>query len=193
MDGVSGVLSHFFVEPMVPHADEQEHYASLYSHRSADVIMFHHEGGVDVGDVDAKVRARCCSLARPGVVLHRCLFFSSPSLTYQFPPPLAFSFCFGVLGCGQALTLEVPVSEEPNHDDLLNLVRNAPEASRTQLAKFLAGLLRMYRDLHFCLLEINPLVFKDGAVLPLDVAAKVGVFFVVVGIFVLKGWSCHVC
>ena len=56
VDGVSGTLSHFFVEPMTPHADAQEHYASLYSDRTSDVIMFHHEGGVDVGDVDAKVR-----------------------------------------------------------------------------------------------------------------------------------------
>lgn len=26
----------------------------IYSHRNADTILFHHEGGVDIGDVDAK-------------------------------------------------------------------------------------------------------------------------------------------
>ena len=26
----------------------------IYSHRYADTILFHHEGGVDIGDVDAK-------------------------------------------------------------------------------------------------------------------------------------------
>lgn len=26
----------------------------IYSHRTADTILFHHQGGVDVGDVDAK-------------------------------------------------------------------------------------------------------------------------------------------
>lgn len=26
----------------------------IYSHRHADTILFHHEGGVDIGDVDAK-------------------------------------------------------------------------------------------------------------------------------------------
>lgn len=29
-------------------------YVCIYSHRYADTILFHHEGGVDVGDVDAK-------------------------------------------------------------------------------------------------------------------------------------------
>ena len=28
----------------------------IYSHRYADTILFHHEGGVDIGDVDNKVR-----------------------------------------------------------------------------------------------------------------------------------------
>jgi ATP citrate (pro-S)-lyase len=26
----------------------------IYSHRYADTILFHHQGGVDIGDVDAK-------------------------------------------------------------------------------------------------------------------------------------------
>lgn len=26
----------------------------IYSHRFADTILFYHEGGVDIGDVDAK-------------------------------------------------------------------------------------------------------------------------------------------
>lgn len=33
---------------------EEEAYVCIYSHRHADTILFHHEGGVDVGDVDAK-------------------------------------------------------------------------------------------------------------------------------------------
>ena len=28
----------------------------IYSGRCSDTILFHHEGGVDIGDVDAKVR-----------------------------------------------------------------------------------------------------------------------------------------
>lgn len=26
----------------------------IYSHRAADTILFYHQGGVDIGDVDAK-------------------------------------------------------------------------------------------------------------------------------------------
>lgn len=33
----------------------EEAYVCIYSHRYADTILFHHEGGVDIGDVDAKV------------------------------------------------------------------------------------------------------------------------------------------
>jgi len=33
----------------------EEFYVCIYSHRQGDTILFHHEGGVEVGDVDAKV------------------------------------------------------------------------------------------------------------------------------------------
>lgn len=33
---------------------DEEAYVCIYSHRYADTILFHHEGGVDIGDVDAK-------------------------------------------------------------------------------------------------------------------------------------------
>jgi len=51
---VTGVLDHFIVEPFVPHAQEDEYYICIVSKREGDEILFHHEGGVDVGDVDAK-------------------------------------------------------------------------------------------------------------------------------------------
>lgn len=35
-------------------SQEEEYYVCIYSHRKADTILFHHEGGVDIGDVDAK-------------------------------------------------------------------------------------------------------------------------------------------
>lgn len=35
------------------HQDE-EAYVCIYSHRSADTILFYHQGGVDIGDVDSK-------------------------------------------------------------------------------------------------------------------------------------------
>lgn len=42
------------VEPFVPHEQNEEYYLCIYAQRNADVILFHHEGGVDVGDVDSK-------------------------------------------------------------------------------------------------------------------------------------------
>ncbi|CAL7950954.1 unnamed protein product [Xylocopa violacea] len=49
-----GKLRTFIIEPFIPHKQEEEAYVCIYSNRNADIILFHHEGGVDVGDVDAK-------------------------------------------------------------------------------------------------------------------------------------------
>lgn len=54
VDGVTGQLTHFLIEPMVPHTQEEEFYICMHSLRYYDEILFYHEGGVDVGDVDAK-------------------------------------------------------------------------------------------------------------------------------------------
>ena len=45
------------IEPFLPHQQSEEFYVCIYSHtESQDVVLFHHEGGVDVGDVDNKVQ-----------------------------------------------------------------------------------------------------------------------------------------
>ncbi|XP_077513571.1 ATP-citrate synthase [Amblyomma americanum] len=49
-----GCLRQFIIEPFVKHAQDEEAYVCIYSHRNGDTILFHHEGGVDIGDVDAK-------------------------------------------------------------------------------------------------------------------------------------------
>jgi len=49
-----GILNTFIIEPFVPHKDEEELYVAIYSERDGDTIMFYHQGGVDVGDVDSK-------------------------------------------------------------------------------------------------------------------------------------------
>jgi len=54
VDGVKGELTHFIIEPFVPHAQEDEYYVCIQSNRYTDDIYFTHEGGVNVGDVDAK-------------------------------------------------------------------------------------------------------------------------------------------
>ncbi|XP_030757355.1 ATP-citrate synthase isoform X2 [Sitophilus oryzae] len=50
----SGKLKNFIIEPFIPHKDEEETYVCIYSHRHADTILFYHQGGVDIGDVDSK-------------------------------------------------------------------------------------------------------------------------------------------
>lgn len=51
----AGILDHFIIEPFTPHSVAQdESYICIVNKRPGDEILFHHQGGVDVGDVDAK-------------------------------------------------------------------------------------------------------------------------------------------
>lgn len=50
----NGKLRNFIIEPFIPHKDAEEAYVCIYSHRTADTILFYHLGGVDIGDVDSK-------------------------------------------------------------------------------------------------------------------------------------------
>ncbi|EJD54758.1 ATP-citrate synthase [Auricularia subglabra TFB-10046 SS5] len=49
-----GTLNNFIVEPFLPHPSNTEYYVCINSEREGDNILFTHEGGVDIGDVDAK-------------------------------------------------------------------------------------------------------------------------------------------
>ncbi|MED6264261.1 hypothetical protein CHARACLAT_012947, partial [Characodon lateralis] len=51
-----GVLRNFLIEPFVPHTQEEEFYVCIYATREGDQVLFHHEGGVEVGDVDTKAQ-----------------------------------------------------------------------------------------------------------------------------------------
>mmetsp|Transcript_55763 Transcript_55763/g.103149 ORF Transcript_55763/g.103149 Transcript_55763/m.103149 type:complete len:1088 (-) Transcript_55763:158-3421(-) len=51
---VTGQLTHFMIEPMVPHQQSDEMYICITSARYEDTIYFYHEGGVDVGDPTEK-------------------------------------------------------------------------------------------------------------------------------------------
>ncbi|CAI5744614.1 unnamed protein product [Peronospora destructor] len=56
VETVTGVLTHFIVEPFLKHTGADEHYVCIVSNRDGEEVLFHHEGGVDVGDVDAKAK-----------------------------------------------------------------------------------------------------------------------------------------
>lgn len=54
IEKANGKLRNFIIEPFIPHKENEEAYVCIYSHRHGDTILFHHQGGVDIGDVDAK-------------------------------------------------------------------------------------------------------------------------------------------
>lgn len=54
VEQVTGTLDNFIVEPFVPHASTDEYYICIQSDREGEEILFYSQGGVDVGDVDAK-------------------------------------------------------------------------------------------------------------------------------------------
>ncbi|KAL7055292.1 hypothetical protein AAHC03_024375 [Spirometra sp. Aus1] len=52
----SGNLQRFLIEPFIQHQRSDEHYVCMFTQRDGDVILFCSEGGVDVGNVDAKAK-----------------------------------------------------------------------------------------------------------------------------------------
>ena len=44
----TGTLSHFLIEPFVPHPEEDEHYLAISARRDDDVIYFSPKGGIFV-------------------------------------------------------------------------------------------------------------------------------------------------
>ncbi|KAI1716194.1 ATP citrate lyase citrate-binding domain-containing protein [Ditylenchus destructor] len=52
----TGRLSTFILEPLVQHTAKEELYVAIYSKMDHDVILFYEQGGVEIGDVDAKAR-----------------------------------------------------------------------------------------------------------------------------------------
>ena len=52
--GTIGQLTHFIIEPLVPHREADECYVAIVSTETGDTILFYHEGGINVGDIDSK-------------------------------------------------------------------------------------------------------------------------------------------
>lgn len=127
----TGKLKTFIIEPFIPHQQSDESYVCIHSHRNGDTIMFCHEGGVDVGDVDAKA--------------------SSLEIAVD----------------------ERVVDEEFNQKIKKTLLTKLSQDKVDRVAKFIVELYRLYTDLYFTYLEINPLVVTPKGIYILDLAAKV--------------------
>ncbi|KAJ3121452.1 citrate synthase [Nowakowskiella sp. JEL0407] len=65
LEKTSGLLHTFLVEQFVPHPQDTEYYIAIQSQRDGDLIYFTHEGGVDVGDVDAKAKKLLVPVNQP--------------------------------------------------------------------------------------------------------------------------------
>ena len=52
--GTVGQLTHFIIKPFAAYKESDECYLAIMSTKDGDIILFHHEGGVNVGDVDSK-------------------------------------------------------------------------------------------------------------------------------------------
>ncbi|KAJ3113479.1 citrate synthase [Phlyctochytrium bullatum] len=65
LEKTAGYLHTFLIEPFVPHPQDTEFYVCIQSVREGDVVFFTHEGGVDVGDVDAKAKKLLIPVNKP--------------------------------------------------------------------------------------------------------------------------------
>jgi ATP citrate (pro-S)-lyase len=74
---------------------------------------------------------------------------------------------------GVKMTLDI--TEVPTADKVKStLLTQIPAARKDYLAGFIVATLKLFRDLNFVYLEINPLVMTDdGRITPLDMAAKI--------------------
>ncbi|KZV68350.1 ATP-citrate synthase [Peniophora sp. CONT] len=65
VESTVGTLNNFIVEPFLPHPSNTEYYVCINSNREGDEILFTHEGGVDIGDVDAKALRLAIQVGKP--------------------------------------------------------------------------------------------------------------------------------
>jgi ATP-citrate lyase beta-subunit len=122
---VTGRLTHFLLEPYVPH--EQEFYVAIKSEREGDTVYFSNHGGVDIEEVWDTV---------------------------------AMIF----VGIGEDIA---------QFDVESQLPADTPADKRRMFAEFIQGLFRLYADLGFAFLEINPFVVSDKTITPLDLVARI--------------------
>ncbi len=121
----TGPLTHFLIEPFIPHAQDDELYAAIKSGYQGDSIYFSMAGGISVEE-----------------------------------------------NWNQVTKIEVNIMDDIDDIDLRSKLPSSLGDRLDQVADFVRGLYRLYADLGFAYLEINPFIFEDGRIVPLDVVAK---------------------
>eukprot|EP01134_Creolimax_fragrantissima_P000835 CFRG0835T1 len=122
----TGKLKNFIIEPFCAHNQEDEYYVSIYCQKTYNTVLFYHEGGVDVGDVDAKAEA-----------------------------------------------VNVDITGSISEEQVQQLISKTPKDRHALLANFVSSLYKLFVDLNFTYMEINPIVVVDNQVHILDLAAKI--------------------
>jgi hypothetical protein len=92
----------------------------IYAQRNADTILFHHEGGVDIGDVDAKVLllGKVWSSLNMIVNIVSCMNSISADTVDYFPVTLSHVDHVLASFCAQALKMSIPVMENVTAEDI---------------------------------------------------------------------------
>jgi len=123
--GHSGHLTHFIVEPFVPH--EEEYFIAITMGYDADTIYISSHGGIDIED--------------------------NWDLVTEISIPAT------------------AISDEAEKIIYENMPRDMQ--NRAKFGDFTTRLYKLFRDLHFTYLEINPLAMTGNIVFPLDCVAKI--------------------
>jgi len=127
INGVKGRLTHFLVEPFVPHGAEDEYYVAITTGEDEDIIYMSAHGGIEVEENWDKV-------------------------------------------------VEVKIPITASDEEIKKIIaENVPEdiKDKEKYADFVYRLYKLFRDLHFAYLEINPLVLVGNKVYPLDFVGRV--------------------
>ncbi len=125
ISGVKGPITHFILEPFIPHKDE--YYFSIMSTSHGSSLSFSIAGGVDVEE-----------------------------------------------NWGKMTHIEVPVDSPVDEVDISGLMdKTLPDDMKAKTAEFIKACYKVFRDLDFTLLEMNPLTFDtNGNPVPLDMRAQ---------------------
>ncbi len=123
LGGITGRLSHFLIEPFIPH--DEEFYVAISSDYDGDNVFFSTQGGISVEENwDKVVRVHADVLA-------------------------------GIEDVDIESRLPVNLGEK-----------------RVAVGNFVRAIWQFYKEMGFAYLEINPFTFSNGAIVPLDMVAK---------------------
>lgn len=150
INNVTGNFKSFIIEPFIEHVQEEEFYVCIQSKREGDEILFVDHGGMDVGDVESK------------------------AIKYLIPS----NECF--LPTNAQLVSILFENENAKKRENEGKGKILSPATKAVIAEFIGALLKVYMELHFTYLEINPFLIREERGKPengfhvhvLDLAAK---------------------